>query len=153
MDTDFGALSRSTDRQISHQTFPSVCIRVYPWLNSDSQAPTPLKPPSGLLAYRQMRRPTRQAPENLTVILAFDGHAADAFLIERPVRKPARIGHHNDTPFARFGDGEQTTGLIARAFLRLLIQIIHHERAWFRRMRQIEQQQVAGVIRPAQSAD
>src|SRR5947208_14155043 len=104
MDTDFLALHLSPPgwaRRLSN-----LPIRVHPCLSVVKfrfSGQTPLKPPSGLRADRQMRRPTRQAPKNLPVILAFDGHAADAFFVERPVRKPARIGHHNDTPFARFG--------------------------------------------------
>ena len=95
----------------------------------------------------------RQSSKNLPVVLAFDGYAADAFFVERPVGEPTRIGHNHHTASARFGGGEQTAGLVAGAFWRFLVQIVHHERAWFRRMRQVQQQQIARVISPSEPAD
>ena len=74
----------------------------------------------------------RQSSKNLPVVLAFDGNAADAFFVECPVGEPTGIGHNHHTASARFGSGEQTAGLVAGAFWRFLVQIVHHERAWFR---------------------
>src|SRR2546426_2033168 len=95
----------------------------------------------------------RQSSENLPVVLTFDGDAADAFFIEGPVGEPTGIGHNHQTASARFGGGEQAAGLVADAFWRFLVQIVQYERAWFRRMRRVQQQQIARVISPAESAD
>src|SRR5262245_197254 len=97
--------------------------------------------------------PKSEAAEDLPVVLAFDGNATNALVVERPITEPTGIGDDQDVTFARSGRGHEDTRLVALALFRFLLQIVRDERKRVRGILFVQQKEVAGVVSPTQAAD
>src|SRR5262249_42860841 len=106
-----------------------------------------------LSSFLQMRRPARQAMKDFPIVLLFDRDAADAFAAEGRIGNPAGVGSDYDTAAAQFGGGHQHARLVSWSTERLLIDIVGYYRARLGRMGRVQEQEIAGVVAPAQAAD